>query len=288
MEYSMGSVVGLMWHFTFNHFRRLAITYFYLYIKTWSLRIYGSTSSRRVIRLTKTTAFKRAFATSFEAETMRFISLNTSIPIPKVIDHWVMPQAGREGIIMEWIQGRTLKTVWPSLNDNQKFLLAEQLRGYISELRSLAQPEHLSGQIYSLNGGPCDDPLLLGRPCGPFDSELELNDFCLSRLAKFSWEPCTRAQIESVRGRLTADHRILFTHSDLTPRNILLDDQNNFVSILDKEMAGWRPEQWEYLKTMWMGQYDEDWPAFVHRVLPNYHGQLELHNEMCSMHGCPF
>ena len=34
------------------------------------------------------------------------------------------------------------------------------------------------------------------------------------------------------------------------------------MSVLDWRMAGWRLEQWEYLKIVWMGQY--------------------------SMYGCPF
>jgi serine/threonine protein kinase len=250
--------------------------------------MYGSMDSPRVIRLTKHTVFKRAFSRSHEAATMCMVSRNTSIPIPKVIDHWFLSQSDREGIVMEWIPGKTLESVWPSLNDDQRSHIAEQLKGYISELRSLTQPKHLSGRICSLDGGAFFEPLILGQFCGPFNSEQELNDFCLSRLAKFSWEPSTRSQIDAIRDRLTNDHRIMFAHSDLTPRNILLDDQNNIVSILDWEMAGWRPEQWEYLKTMWMGQYDEGWPDFVHRILPDYRDQLDLHNEMCSIHGCPF
>ena len=115
-----------------------------------------------------------------------------------------------------------------------------------------------------------------------------MNEFCLSRLARFSWEPSTRVRINAVRDKLTSNHGITFTHSDLNARNILVDDQNNVISILDWEMAGWMPEQWEYSKTMWMGQYDEGWPAFVHKFSPDYHDQLDLHNEMCSMHGAPF
>ena len=85
-------------------------------------------NSLRVIRLTKHTVFKEAFLTAHEAETMQFVSQNTSIPIPKVIDHWPMSQ-GTEGIVMEFIQGRPLETIWPSLNDDQRSHLAEQLQG---------------------------------------------------------------------------------------------------------------------------------------------------------------
>ena len=77
-------------------------------------------NSLRVIRFTKHTVFKKAFLTAHEVETMQFVSQNTaSIPIPKLTDNWPMSQ-GTEGIIMEFIQGRPLETVWPSLNDDQK------------------------------------------------------------------------------------------------------------------------------------------------------------------------
>ena len=236
---------------------------------------------------------------------MRFISQNTSVPIPKVIDNWVMSQntsiptpkvtdnwvmsqGDHEGIVMEFVPGKPLKTVWPSLNHDQKFRLAQQFQGYVSELRSLTQPKNLSGRICSLNGGPLFDPLLLGQFCGPFNSEKELNEFCLSRFDTLAWEPSTRAQIDALRDRLTANHRIMFTHSDLTPQNILVDEQNNIVSILDWEMAGWKPEQWEYLKATWLSEPDEGWPTFMDRILPDYQDQLDLHIEMCIMHGGPF
>jgi len=45
--------------------------------------------------------------------------------------------------------------------------------------------------------------------------------------------------------------RVMFTHSDPMSRNILVNDDNIVVAILDCEMPGWMPEQWEYVKAMW-------------------------------------
>ena len=78
------------------------------------------------------------------------------------------------------------------------------------------------------------------------------------------------------------------THSDIVARNILVDDRGDVVAILDWEMAGWMPEQWEYVKAMWMGQYDEGWPEFVHLFLKPYDNDLRMHTEMCRLHGSPF
>ena len=46
---------------------------------------------------------------------------------------------------------------------------------------------------------------------------------------------------------LKDNHRIILTHGDLQPRNILV--QGNKVSgIIDWELRGWYPEYWEYVK----------------------------------------
>ncbi|EKM50098.1 uncharacterized protein PHACADRAFT_264634 [Phanerochaete carnosa HHB-10118-sp] len=50
------------------------------------------------------------------------------------------------------------------------------------------------------------------------------------------------------------DHRVVLTHGDFHPRNIMVVDQpdgNVSVSgIIDWEMAGWYPEYWELYKAL--------------------------------------
>ena len=95
-------------------------------------------------------------------------------------------------------------------------------------------------------------------------------------------------QVDAIQVKLVTNHCIMFTHSDLNPQNILVDDQNNIVSILDWETVGWKPKQWEYLKATWLADPDGGWRAFMQQVLPGYQDQLDLHVEMCIMHGSPF
>lgn len=40
--------------------------------------------------------------------------------------------------------------------------------------------------------------------------------------------------------------RTVFTHADIAPRNIMIDEQNKVTGILDWEYAGWYPDYWEY------------------------------------------
>ena len=57
-----------------------------------------------VFILTKTVAVKFCSKTRFhEAETMRFVSHHTSIPIPKVLDVWTNKD-GCATMIVEWVE----------------------------------------------------------------------------------------------------------------------------------------------------------------------------------------
>lgn len=61
------------------------------------------------------------------------------------------------------------------------------------------------------------------------------------------------------------DHRIVLSHGDLNPKNIiLLDERDGSVSIsgiIDWEMGGWYPEYWDALKASNVRSTDDesDW-----------------------------
>ncbi|KAF4166919.1 hypothetical protein CNMCM6936_005828 [Aspergillus lentulus] len=42
----------------------------------------------------------------------------------------------------------------------------------------------------------------------------------------------------------------VFTHADIAPRNVKIDEQNTVTGILDWEWAGWYPDYWEYAQIM--------------------------------------
>ncbi|KAI0483120.1 hypothetical protein GGR56DRAFT_623020 [Xylariaceae sp. FL0804] len=43
-------------------------------------------------------------------------------------------------------------------------------------------------------------------------------------------------------------HDILFTHGDISMRDLLVDAHGRLSGIVDWEMAGWYPGYWEYMK----------------------------------------
>ena len=61
--------------------------------------------------------------------------------------------------------------------------------------------------------------------------------------------------------------RSVFTHADIAPHNILVDDKGQITGILDWELAGWYPEYWEYANIM-KPTNEMDWQAWMDRTAP--------------------
>ncbi|EPQ59656.1 kinase-like protein, partial [Gloeophyllum trabeum ATCC 11539] len=184
-----------------------------------------------------------------EADTMRFIASNTSIPVPTVFRHWsVSPRD--DAILMEWLDDTyTLQDRWTFLTEEDKLKIARQIRASVDQLRGLRQPDTIQGMICPIDPSQkVYDERVKGQPCGPFESERAFNEYRLSLLDHFLWEPGAQKDIENIRTHVREDHRIVFTHGDIGKRNILVDEHNSVVAIIDWEMAGWMPEYWEWIK----------------------------------------
>ena len=69
---------------------------------------------------------------------------------------------------------------------------------------------------------------------------------------------CPKAIREVLRARLLCNHRVVLTHGDLSPRNIMLQD-NKITGLLDWEVAGWFPEYWEYITFFQRPCQHNDW-----------------------------
>lgn len=82
------------------------------------------------------------FASRIEVATLRFVRLNTTIPVPKVYSRFVQPKRpnrllGEDMgiIIMEHLPGRSLQPVWHTLTDTQKRQIFNQTMSYVRQLQ---------------------------------------------------------------------------------------------------------------------------------------------------------
>ncbi len=214
-----------------------------------------------------------------EANNLRFIRHNTSIPVPTVLD--LIPPAGNSSglLLSTWVDGETLSqwfdahVRWPpgfqknldivesesstsaeraaslaALDSMQPYFdipddhpLLSDLRVFIHEMRSLPPPS--SGFICGVDGGPLVWARCFDRQMlQPVESVAAFHDLLFQQV---SWKS-RLARIHLIAAPvLEKHHRICFTHSDLNPDNIIVKD-NRLAALIDWEFAGWYPEYWEF------------------------------------------
>jgi hypothetical protein len=168
--------------------------------------------------------------------------------------------AGLSYFFLTHIPGITLHSRWPSMSEIQKKAIRSQLNDMLLSLRCLPWPP--GTPLGSLTDPPtCKDTRNWTRSSGLIFSESEFNDFLL----RYPRKRISLSYTTWLRSRLRDDHRVVLTHGDLNPKNIiLLDGENGTVSvsgIIDWEMGGWYPEYWESLKALNLRSTDDesDW-----------------------------
>ena len=139
---------------------------------------------------------------------------------------------------MKHVEGRVLSDVWPTLYNSEKIKIVQQLREILEKMQ-----QHQRNFIGGIHGTPAVDIRMVRREGGPFSTEEQFNQFLRSGMI-LAAPKIYRSMLE---GAMKKDHDIVLTHGDISPRNIIVND-NQIVAILDWESAGWYPEYWEYVK----------------------------------------
>ncbi|KAH7125838.1 hypothetical protein EDB81DRAFT_910482 [Dactylonectria macrodidyma] len=180
-----------------------------------------------------------------EAEALK-AAAKAGVPAPHVRDVYTTPD-GQGHIRMDYIQGQSLDALWLHMSAEEKKDVTQQLRLVVEKMRSVDPPSHLIGacdgaeirdtrQSSTYHSPPCRD-------------EKAFNKFLLSALYGHI-PPLVR---EAFSRRLRTNHRIVFSHCDLTPRSIMIQDG---------KITGLRTA-------------DEDWVQYAEYIFPElYHDKL--------------
>ena len=165
-------------------------------------------------------------------------------------------------ICMSYVTGERLDEKWASMSNEMKIYVAQQLRDVLTSMRKLVSSD---GAVGSCNGGIVRDCRVYfpytGAPCA---DESQFNDF----LIKDVYEAAPSQLRKALAQRLRTDHRIVFTHGDLTQHNILVDKDGHITGLVDWEYAGWYPEYWEYVKFFQRHSDHMDWKEFATEIFP--------------------
>jgi hypothetical protein len=184
-----------------------------------------------------------------EFNALRVVRKYTSIPIPRPLDLAIKPAVSdnpfsspEASLLTTRLPGQPLSLCLEILSDFDLEQISNQLKHYLSQLRGIPKTINPEMAICNTVGKACHDPRIQGgQPVGPFEDEA-----AFSQTLRYSDEAARRG------------HKIIFTHADLNPRNILVDRVAQpdgtrgweVTGIVDWETSGYYPEYWDYDSTL--------------------------------------
>jgi aminoglycoside phosphotransferase len=199
-----------------------------------------------------------------EAEAMRLVFKHTAVPVPEVLFKSFDTDQGN--IQMTCIPGSSLEGKWDELDENAKKDVCYQIWELISKIRDIQPPPELKDVFQcAADGSPTRDPLLedLQSPARPLMTDSELRTRIHERYFHFGGRRF-ESQLPDMLPRSSSS---VFTHADIAPRNVMVDEQNRVTGILDWEYAGWYPDYWEYAQIM-RPAFWVDWSVWMDQTAP--------------------
>ncbi|KAK6533922.1 hypothetical protein TWF281_005266 [Arthrobotrys megalospora] len=200
-----------------------------------------------------------------EAEALRLLRSTTSIPVPQVHEFYEKNDMGF--LRMSKIEGTSLANIWGKLPQEQKDKLISQLRGYIQQWQGLT-----SDYFGAISGRPCEDGFFTHwspsskkiLKYGPFASRREYNAGLVEALSNSRPTGVTDIFPEDLAQRISAlqGEEKVFSHGDIHPGNILIDDDAVITGIVDWEMASFSTKDRDYFEARHRAR-DESWAAAI-------------------------
>jgi aminoglycoside phosphotransferase len=248
-----------------------------------SVKLYGYTGSDCTLRLPFNLYLRVANRDwepkhRAESEALRLVHKYTHIPAPKIID--VVTNSESSFLLMTGLPGTIVGRALPTMTDKQVETLARDLKIYVSQLRHIpnnidsgfANCNALGGGILDWHIGDSQREVLR------FATEDDLNKYLTYDL------PFSQTQLEQIEKAHSIQHDIVFTHADLNPRNILVDENMKICGIVDWECAGWYPEYWEYTKAHFTVRVTARWIVDVlDWAFTGYRDELQVEDMLASL-----
>lgn len=205
-----------------------------------------------------------------KASTMRFISQNTSIPVPNVL--CAFTHYDSTYIVMERIKGDIIGAGWVKRSEESKAQLLSQLKEMIQEMRELHPQEGMG--VASVDGGSLFDCRLPGPSLrfGPFRS---IRDFHRHLRSGVELEPGLDSEVQNLIKQQNRDWPLMFTHGDLSSLNILVRE-DKIIGIIDWETAGWYPSYWEYTRACQVNPQNSFWINEIDKFLSPMPEELSM------------
>ncbi|KAF1977743.1 hypothetical protein BU23DRAFT_272877 [Bimuria novae-zelandiae CBS 107.79] len=205
-----------------------------------------------------------------EAEALRFVASLTHVPVPQVFGAYEKDGIGN--IFMSRVKGRPLYDVLYIMDEVQMERVTEQLSGFVRSWMDLR------GDFFgSMGFKPCHDIFFQHLPAinmphreyGPFRSRTEYCNGLIDALQNSRPNGLFDANDAHLIERIQrlGDGCAVFCHGDLTPDNILVDDQLNVVAVVDMGVSGFSIPEREYFEAKSRAR-NAVWSSMIDRIIP--------------------
>ncbi|KAK7963895.1 hypothetical protein PG988_010869 [Apiospora saccharicola] len=196
---------------------------------------------------------------------------HTRMPVPRPLD--LASDSDKSYLLTSRVSGVRLGSCIDTLSEDEEHLLVYDLQKYIGQLRAIPKDATSKYAIINAVNEACYDHRVnmsldydenRGDFVGPFVNEEQFNEI-LQTPALPGVSHCS-------------GHKIVFTHSDLNMRNVLVHN-GRLSGIVDWENSGWYPEYWDYTKAHFITKLRRRWLRIVDVVFKQY-GDYE--NELAT------
>ncbi|KAM5439867.1 hypothetical protein MferCBS31731_004278 [Microsporum ferrugineum] len=178
--------------------------------------------------------------TENEASALLVAEKHVSISTPRLIDS-VMIDKTSGFILMTKVYGYPLNKVLYRVTWEELKQIGEDLAKFIAELRRI--PNKSDYLIADTRGGPVNDHRFFYQAWGPFKTVAGFTD----RLLQDVKGPRDKPPLSFLYEK---KHEVYFTHSDIHMTNLFVT-RGRLSGVIDWENAGFKPEYWEYIRSLW-------------------------------------
>lgn len=215
---------------------------------------------------------------------MRLLASKTSVPVASVDS---CAEKGESGyILMSFLEGKLLGDVWPTISENIRRDIAQQLRCFVQEWRELRE------DFYGAVGrGPCQDIFFKHSAMdntravyGPYHSRAEYNEGLENALRasrpKGVWEPEDENLVQAIKN--LQDSSVIFTHGDLHLDNILVDSDFRISGVMDWGSSGYSISEREYYEAKSRAT-DPAWSAAIDTIFERDDSGLNSYSTLAKL-----